>query len=145
MWTLQIYSRFRLGILSCDVATYLYLPFSVGQPFLLSQTWCQSLLSLLSSDDHYPCWDCWWLKHQGRCLAYPSWLYWLQRPWWRRREVYEKIDNIIINSKIHYNIVMGEFKANVGPYEIRETCTGPYDIGTRNRKHASGVCWMAQT
>ena len=40
---------------------------------LLSQTWCQSLLTLLSWDDHYPCWNCWWLKHQGRCLAYPLW------------------------------------------------------------------------
>ena len=49
-------------------------------------------------------------------------------------KVYEEIDNIIINRKAHYNIVMGDFNAKVGPGEIRETCTGSYDIGTRNRR-----------
>ena len=49
-------------------------------------------------------------------------------------KVYEKVDNIIINSKAHYNIVMGEFNAKVGPGEIRETCTGSDGIGTRNRR-----------
>ena len=34
-------------------------------------------------------------------------------------KVYEEIDNIIINSKAHYNIVMGDFNAKVGPGEIR--------------------------
>ena len=49
-------------------------------------------------------------------------------------KVYEEIDNIIINRKAHYNIVMGDFNAKVGPGEIRETCTGSYGIGTRNRR-----------
>ena len=49
-------------------------------------------------------------------------------------KVYEEIDNIIINSKAHYNIVMGDFNAKVGAGEIRETCTGSYGIGTRNRR-----------
>ena len=48
-------------------------------------------------------------------------------------KVYGEID-IIINSKAHYNIVMGDFNAKVGPGEIRETCTGSYGIGTRNRR-----------
>ena len=39
-------------------------------------------------------------------------------------KVYEEIDNIIINSKAHYNIVMEDFNAKVGPGEIREICTG---------------------
>ena len=29
---------------------------------------------------------------------------------------------------------MGDFNAKVGPGEIRKTCTGPYGIGTRNRR-----------
>ena len=41
-------------------------------------------------------------------------------------KVYEEID--IINSKAHYNIVMGDFSAKVGPGEIRDTCTGSYGI-----------------
>ena len=49
-------------------------------------------------------------------------------------KVYEEMDKIIINSKAHYNIVMGDFNAKVGPGEIRETCTGSYVIGTRNRR-----------
>ena len=49
-------------------------------------------------------------------------------------KVYEKVDKIIINSKALYNIVMGDFNAKVGPGEIRETCTGSYGIGTRNRR-----------
>ena len=49
-------------------------------------------------------------------------------------KVYEEIDNIIINSKAHYNTVMGDFNAKVGPGEIKETCTGSYGIGTRNRR-----------
>ena len=49
-------------------------------------------------------------------------------------KVYEEIDNIIINSKAHCNIVMGDFNVKVGPGEIRETCTGWYSIGTRNRR-----------
>ena len=36
-------------------------------------------------------------------------------------EIYEEIDNIIIiSSKAHYNIVMENFNAKVGPGEIRE-------------------------
>ena len=49
-------------------------------------------------------------------------------------KVYEEIDSIIMTSKAHYNIVMGDFNAKVGPGEIRETCTGSYGIGTRNRR-----------
>ena len=48
-------------------------------------------------------------------------------------KVYEEIDNII-NSKAHYNIVMGDFNAKVGPGEIRETCPSSYGIGTLNRR-----------
>ena len=50
------------------------------------------------------------------------------------QKVYEEIDNIIINSKARYNIVMGDFNAKVGPGEIRETCTRLYGIGTRYRR-----------
>ena len=49
-------------------------------------------------------------------------------------KIYEEFDNIIVNSKAHYNIVMGDFNAKVGPGEIRKTCTGSYGIGTRNRR-----------
>ena len=42
--------------------------------------------------------------------------------------------DIIINSKAHYNIVMGDFNVKVGPGEIGGTCTSSYDIGTRNRR-----------
>ena len=49
-------------------------------------------------------------------------------------KVYGEIDIIIINSKAHYNIVMEDFNAKVGPGEIRETCTDSYGIGTRNRR-----------
>ena len=49
-------------------------------------------------------------------------------------KVYEEIDNIIINSKSHYNIVMRDFNAKVGSGEIRETCAGLYGIGTRNTR-----------
>ena len=49
-------------------------------------------------------------------------------------KVYEEINNIIINNKARYNIVMGDFNAKVGLGEIRETCTGSYSIGTRNRR-----------
>ena len=54
--------------------------------------------------------------------------------WWRDREGIWGIDNIIISSKTHYNIVTGDFNAKVGPGEIREICTGSYGIGTRNRR-----------
>ena len=46
-------------------------------------------------------------------------------------KVYEEIENIIINSKAHYNIVMGDFNAKVGPGEVRKTCT---DIRYRHKK-----------
>ena len=49
-------------------------------------------------------------------------------------KVYEEIDKIIINSKAHYNIVMEDFHAKVGPGEIRQTCTGSFGIGIRNRR-----------
>ena len=49
-------------------------------------------------------------------------------------KLYEDIDNIIRSSKAHYNIVMGDVNAKVGPGEIREACTGSYGIGTRNRR-----------
>ena len=48
--------------------------------------------------------------------------------------IYEEIKNIIINSKAHHNIVMGDFNAKLGPGEIREACTCSYGIGTRNRR-----------
>ena len=47
--------------------------------------------------------------------------------------VYEEID-IIISSKAHYNIVMGDFNAKIGPVEIRAACADSYGIGTRNRR-----------
>ena len=43
-------------------------------------------------------------------------------------KVCEEIDKIIINSKAHYAIVMGDFNAKVRPGEIRETCTGSYIV-----------------
>ena len=39
-----------------------------------------------------------------------------------------------MNSKAHYNIVMVDFNGKVGNCEIRETYTGSYGIGTRNRR-----------
>ena len=60
-------------------------------------------------------------------------------------KVYEEIDNIIINIKAHYNIVMGDFNAKVGPGEIRETCTGSYGMGTRNRRGDMLVEFAEQT
>ena len=50
------------------------------------------------------------------------------------KTVYEEIDSIILNRKVHYNIVMGDFNARVGPSEIKKTCTDSHGIGTRNRR-----------
>ena len=41
-------------------------------------------------------------------------------------KVDEEIDNIIINSKAHYNILMGDFNAKVGHGEIRKTFAQTY-------------------
>ena len=48
-------------------------------------------------------------------------------------QVYEDIDNILSNSRAHYNIVMGDFNAKVGPRQHMEKCTGQYDLGERNQ------------
>ena len=42
--------------------------------------------------------------------------------------------SIIINSKTHYNILPMNFNTKVGLGEIRETSTGSYGIGIRNRR-----------
>ena len=60
-------------------------------------------------------------KHyQLKCVHLPTFNY----PDEEMEKVYEKIDNINLNSKAYYNIVMEEFNATVGPGEIREACTG---------------------
>ena len=48
-------------------------------------------------------------------------------------QVYEDIDNILSNSRVHYNIVMGDFNAKVGPRQCMERCTGQYGLGERNQ------------
>ena len=49
-------------------------------------------------------------------------------------QVYEDIDNILSNSRAHYNIVMGDFNAKVGPRQCMEKCTGQYGWGERNQQ-----------
>ena len=46
--------------------TCIYL-FRLGNHFCSLKLGVNPLLSLLSCDDHYRCWDCWWPKHQVRC------------------------------------------------------------------------------
>ena len=46
--------------------------------------------------------------------------------------VYEDVDNSLSNSRAHYNIVMGDFNAKVGPRQCMEKCTGQYGLGERN-------------
>ena len=48
-------------------------------------------------------------------------------------QVYEHIDNILSNSRAHYNIVMGGFNAKVGTRQCMEKCTGQYGLGERNQ------------
>ena len=49
-------------------------------------------------------------------------------------QVYEDIDNILSNSRTHYNIVMGDFNAKVGPRQCTEKCTGQYGLGESNQQ-----------
>ena len=49
-------------------------------------------------------------------------------------QVYEDIDNILSNSRVHYNTVMGDFNAKVGPGQCMEKCTGQYGFGERNQQ-----------
>ena len=49
-------------------------------------------------------------------------------------QVYEDIDNSLSNSTAHYNIVMGDFNAKVGPGQYMERCTGQYGLGERNQQ-----------
>ena len=48
-------------------------------------------------------------------------------------QVYEDIDNILSNSRAHYNIVMGDFNAKVRPRQHMERCTGQYGLGEGNQ------------
>ena len=49
-------------------------------------------------------------------------------------QVYEDINNILSKSRAHYNIVMGDFNAKVGPGQCMEKCTGQYGLGERNQR-----------
>ena len=42
--------------------------------------------------------------------------------------VYEDIDNLITNSKAHYNVIMGDFNAKVGLGDPAKSCSGPYGL-----------------
>ena len=48
-------------------------------------------------------------------------------------QVYEDNDNILSNSRAHYNIVMGDFNAKVGPGQCMEKCTCQLGLGERNQ------------
>ena len=48
-------------------------------------------------------------------------------------QVNEDIDNILTNSRAHYNIVMGDFNAKVGPRQCMERCTVQYGLRERNQ------------
>ena len=48
--------------------------------------------------------------------------------------VYEDIDNLITNSKAHYNVIMGDFNANVGLGDPAKSCIGPFGLGSRNTR-----------
>ena len=49
-------------------------------------------------------------------------------------QVYEDIDNILSNSRAHYNIVMGDFIAKVRPGQCVEKCIGQYGLGERSQR-----------
>ena len=49
-------------------------------------------------------------------------------------QVYEDIDNILSNIRAHYNIVMGDFNAKVGPRQHIEKYSGQYGLGERNQQ-----------
>ena len=48
--------------------------------------------------------------------------------------VYEDIDNLITNSKAHYNVIMGDSNAKVGLGDPVKSCIGPYGLGARNTR-----------
>ena len=48
-------------------------------------------------------------------------------------QVYEDTDNILSNSRAHYNIVMGDFNAKVGPGQHMEKYSGQYGLAERNQ------------
>ena len=48
--------------------------------------------------------------------------------------VYEDMDNHITNSKAHFNIIMGDFKAKVGLGEPSKSCPGAFGLGTGNSR-----------
>ena len=48
--------------------------------------------------------------------------------------VYEDIDNLITNSKAHYNVFMGDFNAKVELGDPTKSCIGPFGLGSRNTR-----------
>ena len=52
--------------------------------------------------------------------------------------VNEDINNII-NSKAHYNVIMGDFNVKVGLGYPAKYCIGPYGLGSRNTRGDSLV------
>ena len=48
-------------------------------------------------------------------------------------QVYEDIENILSNSRAHYNIFMGDLNSKVGPGQPMGKCTGQYGLGERNQ------------
>ena len=47
---------------------------------------------------------------------------------------YEDINNLIINSKAHYNAIMGDFNAKVGLGNPAKSYIGPYGLGSKNTR-----------
>ena len=47
-------------------------------------------------------------------------------------QAYKDIDNLITNSKAHFNIIMGDFNTKAGSGEPSKSCTGAFGLGTGN-------------
>ena len=47
---------------------------------------------------------------------------------------YEDIDNLITNSKAHFNTIMGDFNAKADSGEPSKSCTGAFGLGTGNSR-----------
>ena len=51
--------------------------------------------------------------------------------------IYEDIDNLITNSKAHYNVIVDHFNAKVGLGDPAKPCIGPYGLRSRNTREDS--------
>ena len=48
--------------------------------------------------------------------------------------VYEDLDNLITNSKAHFNIIISDFNVKVGSDERSKSCTSAFRLGTGNSR-----------